>query len=805
MRTCIFKKWLLLPLTVIIVIILVTTGCGTPKNTTAVTPATGTSKPHIPARTGDIKTGAKVDAVSQSMSTTGGMVAVSKAGDPLYGFVIDVPTNSYTGNNTFNVSYAPITNQTFGSDITPISPMISVDNGGSFSNEMMYIRVPVKVPDGYFAMGFYYDPTTKQLEGMPLLSTGADYITVGAKHFSNFFISMINKTLLKIDIDSDFRPGVDDWQFDNIGSYIAPGGHCEGQSLSSLWYYTTQPDGANTRLYGRYDNNGDKPATPSFWQDDSLGYRFASVIQDDINPSDEANTFWLNTNGKDVQQDENGKWQLVDIPGLSDELIWDLFAYSMQATREPQLVGLYSNAGGGHAMICYRIYEGNLYIADPNYPGNTERRIEYANGQFQPYNSGANKAAIDAGKGKAYEHIQYEAKSTVLPWSTIAQRWKELKNETVGNDKFPGYQLQYKDDQGNWVPLTEGLTTPFDAIAIDATGAANYIYVYRDGKLLQYDANSNYDLQPGNNKLGIEIVGKIGDSYKYIDFQYINVVYNGLSINPPILNGVPDEAYTFTAKVGNLPDKARLDWLVDGVKKKSGTDLSLTISFPHEGTHTISAKVVDSTGGMVMQAEATVVIKALPTTATVVNNLKALQQMTKFDGFLQGGYKAKEGTELVPFDVYMPLSWGTPPPKINIIWNGASFSGTLTIPGSGGGTVTNTVSGTVSDVGSTLSFVFTSRWDTSNTNGDKVNTGELTHTLQIENLPFDKDISGNFSQFSAGKFGSDLKPYLVRYEEHSIGYTNGKLISEKTYLLDNITWNGTGTRGEPNFHIYFNK
>ena len=58
-------------------------------------------------------------------------------------------------------------------------------------------------------------------------------------------------------------------------------------------------------------------------------------------------------------------------------------------------------------MICYRIKDGNLYISDPNYPGNTERRIAYANGNFQPYNSGANADEIAAGHGKAYSTIQY--------------------------------------------------------------------------------------------------------------------------------------------------------------------------------------------------------------------------------------------------------------------------------------------------------------------------------------------------------------------------------------------------------------
>ena len=233
--------------------------------------------------------------------------------------------------------------------------MIYVDNGGTYANDLMYVRVPVKVAAGDFAMGFYYDSTTKQLEGMPLISTDADSVTVGTRHFSDFFISEISDTLLSGDIDSGFRPGVDDWQFTNRGSYIAQGGHCEGQSLTALWYYCIQPDGADARLYGRYDNNGDQPPTPGFWYDDSLGYRFASIVQSDIDADSFANQMWDTlAGGKALQQDENGNWQTVDVPGIGDQATWDLFAYAMEVTKEPQLVGLFSSAGGGHAMIVYR-------------------------------------------------------------------------------------------------------------------------------------------------------------------------------------------------------------------------------------------------------------------------------------------------------------------------------------------------------------------------------------------------------------------------------------------------------------------
>ena len=563
------KNWSIFIL-VILIVTLFLPGCSTTKNKTiAGQPSTGLSSPSLPIRMGDINIGPKVAETTQPIDSNGGTIAVSKPGDPLNGFVMDVPPSSYSGNLSFKVSSAPITNQTFGSDITPVSPMIYVDNGGADSNDLMYIRVPVNVPAGYFAMGFIYDAATKQLEGMPLIATDAESVTVGTRHFSDFFISMISDTLLSGDIDSGFRPGVDDWQFTNHGSYIAPLGHCEGQSITALWYYCTKPDGTNARLYGRYDNNGNQPATPTFWQDDSLGYRFASVAQEDIDNESFANTMWLNLAGKDFKQDNNGDWQLVDVPGISDETTWDLFAYSIKATHEPQLVCIRSNAGGGHALIVYEISDGDLYVADPNYPGNTTRVIEYYDGEFQPYNSGANADEIANGNGKAYENIAFYAKTTVLSWDTIAQHWTELKDGTIGNDSFPGYLIEYKNDQGKWVNLTDGMQTPYDSMEIlDFNNPKSQVQtialVYRDGNLLQPDAELNINLLPGNNKLGILIEGKANDQYEYVDFQYVNVVYNqtttsstpGQSINaegqktnsnlPEGAFGTPDNPYKVT-------------------------------------------------------------------------------------------------------------------------------------------------------------------------------------------------------------------------------------------------------------------
>lgn len=485
------------------------------------------TRPHPPVRTGNITLGKRIEVVSQMVDKTGGIIGVDKPGDPLNGFVISVLPDSYSSSRTFKVSYAPITKHTFGRDINPISPMITVDNGGGYSEEIMYLRVPVNVPKGHFAMGFIYDEKSKQLEGLPLVGMDSESLTIATRHFSSFFISSIEEVLLKKDVDSGFRPGIDDWHFVNYGSYIAPDGHCEGQSLTAMWYYCTSPDGKDACLYGRYDNNGNSPATPDLQLDDSLGYRFCSVVQEE-NRNLFANNFWLQLQGKKIKIKDN-EWSIEDTKGISAGATFNLFVYSIRATGEPQEVGMHSYEGGGHAMIVYKVADNELYVADPNYPGDKDRRIIYypEDNYFDAYDSGANREDIDAGDAKFYETIQYWAKTTVVPWDIISNRWTEFKNGTIGNNEFPQWQLYTFDSQGKQVNFVNGFETNEKLLAVGAFQPPDKRITYQayiDGAVVKA-VDGKIPLKPGNNNIGFVIWGWKDGELKYIDFKYFNVVY----------------------------------------------------------------------------------------------------------------------------------------------------------------------------------------------------------------------------------------------------------------------------------------
>ena len=354
-------------------------------------------------------------------------------------------------------------------------------------------------------MAFYYDDKKGTLEGIPAVAETENSITLVTRHFSDIVAGSIDEAALAdAEVDTGFFPGVDDWQFTNYGSYIAPGGHCAGQSISALWYYTEMKSAGEPSLYGRFDEG-----TRDFWYDDADAYRFASTIQRDIDWD-----AWA------------ARYEAVKAKYQSNKrLAWNQFIYAMLLTGQPQFVGIKNTqVGGGHAMIVYGASGGALDIADPNYPDNHERSIWFDDGEFEPYESGANAQAILDGHSKEYDLILYMGASSLIDYDTIASRWAEMEDGTIGNDRFPSYTIKTLDDEGKATPLADGFSTSFKTLFIGLESDQNTgMYVYRDETPISPDQTGFYPLKPGNNLIGCYIVGSVNDEWKYIDFQYFNI------------------------------------------------------------------------------------------------------------------------------------------------------------------------------------------------------------------------------------------------------------------------------------------
>jgi hypothetical protein len=507
-------------LLLVFIIVATTFSCITiVRQPTAQTPGNAQPQTSLPENrnqgpTGTISVGQQIQAVSQSIESVGGTITVSKPGDPLDGFSITVPPKSFSDSRTFKVSYAPVTSQTFGKDFNAISPLITVDNGGGYSDEVMTVKVPVKIPPDQFAMGFFYDEKSRKLEGIPIVAMDSNSITIATRHFSSFVVSSIYTSyLLKGEINTGFEPGKDDWQIENMGSYITPNGECAGQTLSSLWYYYEKYLSGAGHLWDISDNNGTAPKTPELWPDDSLGYRLASIVQFDykayINPVVE----------------------LTKALNSTDERTHLSFAYAMLLTGQPQQVGIVrqktaaeGGGFGGHALIVYRLSPDTLWVADPNWPGQKDRTITLQGGTYKPYNSAENKNDMEAGLGKNYTIINYCAKTAMIDWSKLSARWTEYENRSIGNDKFPKWVLSVKDNQDKLTALAD-METSEKVLTVKAPQFPDITYgAFVDGKPIN-TTDSKITLKPGNNKIGFLIYGMVNNKWKYIDFKYYNITY----------------------------------------------------------------------------------------------------------------------------------------------------------------------------------------------------------------------------------------------------------------------------------------
>jgi hypothetical protein len=415
-----------------------------------------------PPATKSITTGLMGDVVSQSISSTGGVVAVSKAGDVLDGLSITVPANAFAGTRMFTIREAAIQSHTFGDDFHPITPVIRVENGGGYVDSIMTMRIPVAIANGDFAMAFAYDATLGTLEGLPLFDEDATGITIGTRHFSQQtgnggspvhvratganYMDIIVSTVSEVrllnagTISTGFKAGIDDWEFGNEGTFLSPDGHCAGMSITMMWYYLE-----HGRL-GQKHLNGLFSPVPNMDYDNALGERFASTIQCDL--------------------DWDNKWRslFLFMERFAPSLQWKAFAASMLVTREPQYVGLHhSNADGGHAIVATSVAygSGTLGVVDPNFHGQ-EHEITWGGTGFSPYVSGDKVTKI----GTVYDQIGYLAKSALIDWNTVGTRWAQVRDSTIGNDKFPVVSFTYFDPVTKASnPVTDTITVQGDTLA----------------------------------------------------------------------------------------------------------------------------------------------------------------------------------------------------------------------------------------------------------------------------------------------------------------------------------------------------
>ena len=759
---------------------------------------------------GKIETGLTVEVSTTPISSGGGTIKVSKPGTPIDGFEISIPANSFSTTKNFKISYSEIKGHQFGQNFSPISPMISVTYEGGYSKDGMSVKIPVKLPAGHFAMGFLYDDKTGKLEGMPIESLDNNFIVVDTRTFStastqlnkrtgtsdgtstgNMIISSISESVLngQTIISSGFTPGVDDWEFVNYGSYIAPGGHCAGQSMTAMWYYYEKKLKGASPLFHLFDKVNSKNEPTLLWQDNPFGYRFSSTIQQDFN--------WATWTSD------------MNFRSKFPALVWKAFALAMLVTGEPQNVLINNSQGkGGHAMIVHKINvaQGKLYISDPNYPNNIDpgtrtesiRTIDFANGKFNPYNTGLTAG----GNSIAMDQISYFGKTAYIDWGQIGKRWVEFENKTIGNDRFPKINIYGIIGADNFV-IQDGLRTSSDSLHLycrstditaflPGTDRLQNFYLYDSTGTYLTTANAkglaSVGLKPGRNKIGFYLCGALNNApNNYVDFQWITIIKSSLKIDPNPLNGEPNKAYTFIARTNkSAPSNAEYVWdFGDGsglVTKLR--DSTVTHTFTTEGTFTVSVELNDNSNH-IQVGKATAKVNIAPEILSLLK--KSIYLTLNIEG---------DWTWSATWGNLWPVRFPAFPTKskYGIIWADKKFTftydttqvdfyGTKTF-------ISGSIIGEVSDNGKILLSLTANE---SQTNAAK--TDSTIKKIVLQNVPFERIIIYSLEYYNTGpSVGNYVKSIDIRrkrtydnwktFEEcylKSLNYSSGAYIEIEFY------------------------
>lgn len=486
---------------------------------------------------------------AQTITPAGGEIAINDPANTLDGFALIVPAGANSETINFDITATPIMSHNFGSLFNPITPLITINNGHGFAAAPMTVRIPIQLDADEFAMAFYYDRTTGKLEGIPSLAQDGQSITILTSHFSELLVSKadyaeLDRLVAAGPVDSGFRPGRDDFLAPNYGSFAltAQNGHCAGQSIAALSFYTSHRLQKQSLRDNPMVDNSQFDETPDFFWDDALAYRLCSQLHD--------------------LYDQNWSRAYDYMRNIDEELTYYNFLYAVKMTGAPQYIDIRTTDGtSGHAMIVYQVTRDALWIADPNLPGDQTRKIEAArtmdlDKDRERVMLGSYLAKPDAnGKIAEYSWIAYYGVNALINQQAVDSNWQTvLAGQDAAAGIFPPAQdivvMTGKDASGFGIVthLTNGLSLNISEaqlaevdpvnpttlyIASAANTAGEKLTFYRGTKYLAEfsdlsSANNRFyqlKLQPGANDIGVLYTqtDAAGDD-AYIDFYRFTVI-----------------------------------------------------------------------------------------------------------------------------------------------------------------------------------------------------------------------------------------------------------------------------------------
>jgi len=323
--------------------------------------------------------------VSQAIGSAGGTVMIPLGA---YAAELRITPATFIAPSIVSLDLQAVSVGELPTGVEALTPFVVVSGPFVQSDSIIKLRVPVPHGVGANAVAYELEAVSGVLQPILILESDANWITIGIRSLAlpqsgSSALRSVSGTRVNLRrflftravtpsgteiFDTGFRPGVDDWEFTNVGSLTEPGGFCLGQTLSMAWYYTerrlrTSSPPLNNR-YSRIPNFSE-----AFDFDNRLGWRLASV----------------------VQSEQDSFWQALGVAlHSSDETTWRALNDALKLRKVPVTLAVRGDFGG-HAVLVWKLEQANgkLWIADPNRPGNANITIEFdiSTRRFKPYTS----------------------------------------------------------------------------------------------------------------------------------------------------------------------------------------------------------------------------------------------------------------------------------------------------------------------------------------------------------------------------------------------------------------------------------
>lgn len=577
-----------------------------------------------------------VPVVSETpIGVRGGDVRVDAPGERLDGLLISVPDSSYPTETRWNITELRGRTVPLPAEAFVAGPMLRISNGAGASARVLSLRIPVRAGRDTALTAFYYDSATGLMEAIPTLERTDSTFTVMMRHVSAdqmlgptvpaqgrgavaqlpfgqvvVVVVGVRPGLLRSTVGSTFRPGVDDWDFPNEGSYLSPGGICTGMQVAAL-YYHYRYRGSRGVLHRQFDRIAADP------RDNPLGVLLSSRIQE----AGDWDRLWAGIRQRDAQAQRAG-WP-------ADVLNYHTLVVSLYATGRPQLLAVFPASGPGHMLVAYGVSNGVVQLSDPNTPGVTGATIQYnpASLTFSPFTFPIRAGTPPLRMGKIF----VAGVSAMIPVSQVDALWSQALATRQSPVPFVATTREYWNDlERRWYPLANRVVVPSDSLmtrslcptcpvqrttrvpervfvqVFDTAGA----FIGRDNSAVS--EGTIVRLRRGTQPLGFFEVGYAprDSSASYMNYTWADVVSTGAQVTPRGVGVVRDSTQRFTVQHGNsLPAGAELLWTfrlgnaVDSVLVRGDTTVSYR--FRNPGGHVVRVDV--RSGGVLVGRDSTTV------------------------------------------------------------------------------------------------------------------------------------------------------------------------------------------------------